>query len=136
MKTKKMKTTGLFCLFLVIFSYHAGLSFAETNSKYLPVNGVEIQPIAMEKIPEQIATMQQNIAAMSVLLMQMSSALQKQNLTVDQQKKCGDYIGKIATSLMSCTNDMNSVGVAKQKMEIDLLEKEWNYWESEDFESH
>jgi len=120
----------------MFFSLLAGLSFAETNSKHLPVNGVEIQPIALEKIPEQIATMQQNIASMSSLLMQMSSVLQEQNLTEEQQKKCGDYLGKIATSLMSCSHDMDSAGVTKQKMEIDQLEKEWNYWESEDFESH
>ncbi len=90
----------------------------------------------MEKIPEQIATMQQNIASMSSLLMQMSSVSQEQNLTGEQQKKCGEYIGRIATSMMGCTDDLSATGVMKQKMEIKQLEKEWNYWESEDFERH
>ena len=131
-----MKTTRILYVFIAIFSCYVSFGYAETNSKHFPVNGVETQPIAIEKIPEHIATMQQNIASMSSLLMQMSSVLQKQDLTGEQQKKCGDYIGKIATSLMSCTDDMSSTGVLKQKIEIEQLEKEWNYWESEDFESH
>jgi hypothetical protein len=119
-----MKTTRIFCLFILIFGCNAGLSFAEA------------QPVTIEKIPEQIAMMQQNIASMSSLLMQMSSVLQEENLTGEQQKECGNYLGKIATSLMTCTQDMSLTGVAQQKKEIELLEKEWNYWESEDFESH
>jgi hypothetical protein len=119
-----MKTTRIFCLFILIFGCSAGLSFAEA------------QPVTMEKIPEQIALMRQNIASMSSLLMQMSSLLQEQNLTGEQQKECGNYLGKIATSLMTCTQDMSLTGVAQQKTEIEQLEKEWNYWESEDFEHH
>jgi hypothetical protein len=131
-----MKTTGIFCLFILIFGYNAGFAFAESDARHFPVSEVAIQPITMEKIPEQIAMLQQNIASMSSLLMQMSSVLREQNLTGEQQRKCGDYLGEIATSLMSCAGDMSSTSVAEQKMEIEQLEREWNYWESEDFESH
>ena len=131
-----MKTTGIFCLFVVIFSYHAGLGYAESKVKNLPLNGAEIQPLAIEEIPAQIALMQQNIESMSSLLMQMSSVLQEQDLTAEQQKKCGAYIGKIATTLMSCTNNVSSASVRKQQVESDQLEKKWNYFETQDFLSH
>lgn len=131
-----MKTTRIFCLLIVLFSCSAGLVFAEANSKHFPVAGGEVQSITIEKMPDQITMMQQNIESMSSLLMQMSSVLQKENLTGEQQKECGNYLGKIATSLKACTEDMSTTGVAQQKMEIEKLEQEWNYWESEDFESH
>lgn len=131
-----MKTTAILCVMIVIFSIQADLSFAETRSQYMPVSGSEIQSIAIEEIPGQIAIMQQNIESMSSLLLQMSSVLLEQNLTAEQQKECGAYIGRIDTSLMSCSKNMDSAGVAKQKLEIDQLEKEWNYFETEDFLSH
>ena len=131
-----MKTTRILCLLIVLFSCSANLVFAEANPKHFPVGATEVQPITIEQMPDQITMMQQNIASMSSLLMQMSSVLQKEDLTGEQQKKCGNYLGKIATSMMACTEDMSATGVAQQKMEIETLKKEWNYWESEDFESH
>lgn len=136
MKTNKMKYMRVFYLFILILGCNAGLGFAESNAQQFQVKGAEVQPVTMEEIPEQITMMQQNIASMSSLLMQMSSVLQKHNLTGEQQEICGDYLGKIATSLMSCTDDMSATSVTQQKIEIEQLEKEWNYWESEDFESH
>jgi hypothetical protein len=135
-RRNKMKTTRLFCLLIVLFSCSASLVFAEANPKHFPVGGGEVQSIKMEKMHDQITMMQQNIESMSSLLMQMSSVLKKENLTGEQQKECGYYLGKIATSMMACTEEMSATSVAQQKMETEKLEKEWNYWESEFFESH
>jgi hypothetical protein len=131
-----MTTTRIFCLLIVLLSCSAGLVFAEANPKHFPVGGGEVQSMTIEKMPDQITLMQQNIESMSSLLMQMSSVLQKENLTGEQQKECGNYLGEITTSLMACTEDMSATAVAQQKMKIEKLEQEWSYWESEDFESH
>ncbi len=131
-----MKTIRIFCLLIVLLSWGAGVVFAEANPKINQVGDGEVQSITIEKMPDQITMMQQNIESMSSLLMQMSLVLQKENLTEEQQKECGNYIGKIATSMKACTEDMSATSVAQQQMEIKKLEQEWNYWESEDFESH
>lgn len=105
-----MKTTRILSLFIIIFFSMTGLGVAETHTETLPASGSQINRLALDNIPEQITILQDEIESIHLLLEEMSSALQQQNHQQDR--------------------------LAKQKITPEHHKMEWNYFNSEDFESH
>ena len=82
------------------------------------------------------SVMHNNMSSMGQLMQKMADTLTKQNMSAEQRRECAAHMERLSKVMMECAHDQKLENVETQKKEIDNLTKEWNYFESEEFESH
>ncbi|MFT5702643.1 MAG: hypothetical protein ACI8ZB_005567 [Desulforhopalus sp.] len=80
--------------------------------------------------------MHNNMSSMGQLMQKMADTLNKQNMSAEQRRECATHMERLSKVMMECAHDQKLENVETHKKEIDNLTKEWNYFESEEFESH
>jgi hypothetical protein len=82
------------------------------------------------------SVMHNNMSSMGQLMQKMADTLNKQNMSAEQRRECAEHMERLSKVMMECAHDQKLENVETQKKKIDNLTKEWNYFESEEFESH
>jgi ATP-dependent helicase/DNAse subunit B len=80
--------------------------------------------------------MQENMSSMGGMMMKMGNTLEREHMSADQLKECAAHMESLSRIMIKSANDIELKGVKNQKKEIEKLAKEWNYFESKEFESH
>jgi len=100
-----------------------------------PVNTTS--PMGMHgKMPMNSMMMHDNMASMGEMLMQMGNALEQKKMSDVQRLECARYMQKLSEIMDSCAKDVELKTVETQKTQIIKLNKEWDYFKSQEFESH
>jgi len=79
--------------------------------------------------------MHNNMSSMGQLMQKMADTLNKQDMSAEQRRECAAHMERLSKVMMECAHDQKLENVETQKKVIDNLTKEWNYFESEAFES-
>lgn len=106
--------------------------FAQTGTESSPA----MQKGAHGNITMKSSVMQDNMLTMGQLMQEMANTFKKEDMSVEQRKECAAHMEKLSKIMMKCAHDHEFKNVEVQKKEIDKLNKEWNYFESKEFESH
>ncbi len=82
------------------------------------------------------STMHNNMSSMGELMQKISVTLKEQTMSVEQLKECAEHMERLSKLMLACAHDQKLENVEIQKKEIDNLTKEWDYFESQEFDSH
>lgn len=89
-----------------------------------------------ENMPMKSSMMHHNMSSMGQLMQKIANTLKTKNMTAEQLKECAIHMEHLSKVMMECAHDQKLENVETQKKTIDKLTKEWDYFESEFFESH
>ena len=89
-----------------------------------------------ENMPMKSSMMHQNMSSMGQLMQKMANTFKTQDMSAEQLRECAIHMEQLSKVMMECAHDKKLENVETQKKEIDKLTQEWNYFESEEFESH
>lgn len=89
-----------------------------------------------DSMPMKSSMMHGNMSSMGQLMQKMANTLKTQNISAEQLRECAAHMEQLSKVMMECAHDQKLENVETQKKEIEKLTKEWNYFESEEFESH
>lgn len=124
-----MKTCFVSILLVTIF-FTATATIAQQPVNINPPMGMH------GKMPMSSMMMHDNMASMGEMLMQMGNALEQKKMSEVQRVECARYMQKLSEIMGSCAKDVELKTVETQKNEIIKLSKEWDYFKSQEFDSH
>ena len=120
---------SLILLVLISMSLFAIASCTQSNPASAPKIHMN-DNMTMESLNDE------NMADLGKLMMRMGNILEKHKMTDEQHIKCARFIDRLGKIMMMCAVNVDLKSVDKHKDDIKEITKEWNYFESEEFEEH
>jgi len=77
-----------------------------------------------------------NMSSMGELMQKIADTLKNQNMSAEQLKECAVHMERLSKLMKECGHDKKLENVETQKKELNNLTREWDYFESKEFESH
>lgn len=115
----------------------ASMSLSAITLSVAQSNPASVPKMAMhDNMTMESSGHHENMAGMAELMMRIGNTLEKHKMTAEQHIECAKFMNKLGKIMMNCAADVELKAVNQNKDNIDKITKEWNYFESENFEDH
>jgi hypothetical protein len=84
-----------------------------------------------DKMPMNTEMMQGHMTSMANMMSEMAAAMQKGEMTPNQQTQCAAYMQRLSGMMLEMAADLKQEKIEQRQRDLQEIEKEWDYFKDQ-----